>query len=366
MRDQIFFSSAFLFSMGCVIVSFLLAVALIPALRRIAPQIGLVDRPGGRKQHDGAVPLVGGVGISLAVVVTSLAVGFDWFQLWYLAVAWVALLSTGIWDDRRAVRSTVKFAIQIAVALLVVVGEAETIRRVAHTVFGSGLMWRVVAYTIALLFVVGFINAFNMVDGVDGLAGSLALTMSGAFLLVAGDGISGIDTNTLLLATVGAVCGFLIFNSRSPLQNQRHRVFLGDAGSMALGVLLAWYAIHLAGTPSLEPRGPGVVAWIVAYPVSDTVSVMLLRLVQGRHPFTPDRQHLHHLLLARGLSVNATLAVINGLSWLGIGYAFFGNALGFSGLALVATICVLMAAHFVLVLWLSRQPENEVESEVTH
>src|SRR5699024_9222092 len=153
MRDQFLLSSTFVFSMSCVIVSFFLAVALIPMLRRVAPQVGLVDRPGGRKHHDGAVPLVGGVGISLAVVVTSLAVGVVWFQVWNLAVAWVALLAFGIWDDRRAVRNAVKFAIQIAVAVLIVIGEAETIRRVAHTVIGSGPMWHVVAYTIALLFI---------------------------------------------------------------------------------------------------------------------------------------------------------------------------------------------------------------------
>lgn len=362
--SQVFSSSAFVFGASCMCASFLLSLVSIPILHHLAPQIGLLDRPGGRKQHKGAVPLVGGLGISMAVIGTLLVVGFDWFGLWYLTVSWVMLLVTGIIDDRRAVRSVVKFAVECAVATLIVVGEAESIRRVGDMVFDPGASLDVFYYLIAFFFIVGFINAFNMIDGADGLAGSLALTMTAAFLLVADMGGWPSMGGTLLLATIGAVLGFLIFNSRVLDQQGRYRVFLGDAGSMVLGVLVAWYAIRLAGTPVANPRSAGMVAWIVAYPVVDAVSVMVLRMMQGRHPFTPDRQHLHHLLLARGMSINATVAVLNGMAWLGIGYAFLGHALGFSDVVLVVSILVLMMVHFGLVYRLRGKQESRDRREV--
>lgn len=349
-----------------VCVSFALAAGCLALFRKLAPHMQLLDKPGGRKTHDGAVPLIGGLAIAVAVAVSSVAVGFDWGRFWYLALGAWTLLAVGMWDDRSAVSSTLKFVVQALVAVLVVFEEADAIRRVGYTLFGPGAQWNLLSYAIAFFFIVGFINAFNMIDGIDGLAGSLVLTMSVALLLVAGGSYSVVGVNLLLLVIIGAVCAFLVFNLWLPSRHrrQRYRVFLGDAGTMVLGLLIAWCALHIAGAPSSNPEGAGVVSWIVAYPVSDTVAVMTLRLLQGSHPFTPDRQHLHHLLLARGLSVYATLGVINLLSWIGIGYAFAGDALGLGDGVLVLSVLVLMTVHVGIVYWFARHARAQLPSHL--
>src|SRR5699024_459281 len=170
-------------SLCCVIAAFFLALVCVALLRKLAPWMGLLDEPGGRKQHDSAVPLVGGLGVSFAVAISSIAMGFDWGHFWYLVIGVCILLATGVWDDRRVVRSSFKFFIQGLVALLVVFGEAEAIRRVGFTVFGSDPQWFMLSYAIAFFFILGFINALNMSDGINGLAGLLVMIMSLALLL---------------------------------------------------------------------------------------------------------------------------------------------------------------------------------------
>lgn len=338
--------------MIALIVAFVVAVASVPVLARLAGQVNLVDQPDGRKTHHGEVPLVGGLAICAALVVAFLAGSVHWGTLWYVVLGSAVLLILGVLDDHRIVRSVWKFVVQDAVALLVVIGEAGGIEAVGHSVFGHTPWADALSLAIAWLFIAGFINAFNMVDGVDGLAGSLALSMAVAFLLVGGKGVVGANLHTMLLALIGASIGFLVFNARFPWFDHGWRVFLGDSGSMVLGLLIAWSAIHLAGTTGVARHNTGVLAWIVAYPVADTLVVMTLRVVRGRHPFTPDRLHFHHLLLARGLSVNTVVFFINAICWLGIGYAVLGHWLGLSNVTLVLSIFAMVFMHMLFALWL--------------
>jgi len=167
------------------------------------------------------------------------------------------------------------------------------------------------SYLVTALAIIGLMNAINMIDGVDGLAGTVVLLPLLMFAWVAVDsGDVRLGVEILILA--GAIVGFLVFNLRSPWRS-RARVFMGDTGGMLLGLLLAWFSIKLAGAKHL-PINPITAVWILAVPLLDMGSVMLLRMSQHKSPFHADRQHMHHVLLDAGYSTSQVVAVMAGVS----------------------------------------------------
>jgi UDP-GlcNAc:undecaprenyl-phosphate GlcNAc-1-phosphate transferase len=170
---------------------------------------------------------------------------------------------------------------------------------------------------------VGVINAMNMIDGADGLAGGLALITLLVFSgVLAAAGVLG---DTLLLPLAGAVAGFLVFNLRAPWR-ERASVFMGDAGSMLLGFALAWYAVDLASVR--HAMTPITAVWILAIPLMDTVSLMIRRMLKGVSPFTPDCEHLHHILQRAGYSHGQTVVIVHAIALLLAGVGVAGWKLG--------------------------------------
>lgn len=155
---------------------------------------------------------------------------------------------------------------------------------------------------------VGIINAFNMADGTDGLAGGLSLVAALWLTVVAllSGGYS--ETGMLLLLLTAVIMGFLCFNMRNPWR-RRAVVFMGDAGSTMLGFLLAWFAIELSqgAQPAISPIAA---VWILGLPLLDTVCIMLRRILKGRSPLAADREHLHHILLLAGYFDARTVAIL--------------------------------------------------------
>jgi UDP-GlcNAc:undecaprenyl-phosphate GlcNAc-1-phosphate transferase len=285
---------------------FLLSVVLILVMEKIAVRIGLVDVPTSRKNHDGQVPMVGAAVFAAfaisAILLQQRPSGFASFM-----IGLGSLVALGIVDDRVNLRATVKFAAQIAcVAVMILPG--KTIIWQLGGITGDGLMlpmgW---AVPMTIIAVVGLINAYNMIDGIDGLAGSLSLV--GLLWFAVAASMTG-RHEVLLLTLLVAFCviGFLLFNLR---HHWRHHaeVFLGDAGSMMLGAVLAFLAIGLSQHDG--SRLPPVVAlWICAIPVIDTASLAVRRLAAGRSPFSSDRMHLHHLMLDAGLTVGEIVTIL--------------------------------------------------------
>lgn len=324
--------------------AFLLSVLLIQLLRKHATRLGLVDQPTQRKQHEGVVPVVGGIAIFGGFLLPFLLSGGPAATPWNLVAGLAALTATGVIDDHQDMRPRVKLLCQTAAALVLIVPGNHLVQ-VAGRPFGLDLA--VVALPFTLLFLVGMINAFNMLDGLDGLAGGVALCAFAWMVLVAAlTGRTG-DMGVLLLL-VSATIGFLVFNVRHPWQ-RRAAVFMGDAGSMMLGAAVAVFTIRTTG----EGAGPVpflAVLWLMAVPAIDTLSVMVRRMAIGRSPFAADRRHLHHLLLDGGLTPGLASAVIVSLSFVlggaGLGLAAAGAPTGvyLAGLAGVA------AAHTGFVL----------------
>jgi UDP-GlcNAc:undecaprenyl-phosphate/decaprenyl-phosphate GlcNAc-1-phosphate transferase len=290
--------------------AFLLSVVATIVMVRVAPLIGLVDVPTVRKSHDGRVPLVGS-GLFLAFSIASLLLEQQPRGFGTLLVGMALIVVLGVIDDIFDLRASVKFAAQCAIAGLVVLPNGLLIRD-AGELFGDRpfllLQWAAPGTVFA---VVGLVNALNLIDGLDGLAGGVSLVALMWFAL-SSILLGGSTELPLLLVLSSSILGFLVFNFRHPWRT-RAAVFLGDGGSMMLGLALAFSAISLTQR-SGSALPPVTALWICALPVIDTLSLIFRRLAAGEDVFGGDRRHLHHLMLETGLSVNRTVLILVGAS----------------------------------------------------
>ncbi|MFA9462631.1 MraY family glycosyltransferase [Thiohalorhabdus sp. Cl-TMA] len=305
--------------------AFILALFLIHNLRRPAVRLRLVDIPGGRKAHDGEVPLVGGIGLFATFALVALLLPNELGSYRGLFFGMGILLIAGVLDDLHDIRARDKFIVQmIAAGVLVFWGDLT----VAHlgTFPGIGeLRLGPLAAPFTLLCVVGLVNAVNMLDGVDGLAGGVVLVVLAWLSLMAG--IEGYPQFIVLPAILAsAVLAFLVFNYPHPWR-PRASVFLGDSGSLLLGFAVAWFTLEL-GTHPGNTVPPITMAWILALPVFDTVILIGRRLVKGRHPMAADREHLHHIFQRARFTCRSTvylqLAISTFMGAVGVGSWLLG------------------------------------------
>jgi UDP-GlcNAc:undecaprenyl-phosphate GlcNAc-1-phosphate transferase len=283
-----------------------LSVVSVLLLSRFAFVLGVVDVPGGRKSHGGAVPLVGGLSIFFSVLAVSWLFGIA-HQAGFFLLALSFVIAVGLWDDVAEIRPRLKFAIQIIASAIMIWGAGVQLISV-----GDLLGWRplglwMFSIPMTIFAVVGVVNSVNMMDGLDGLAGSIAFVAFAWYAAVAA--ASGLDVQFQMAALFCcAICGFLLFNLRFPWQ-QRARVFLGDAGSLMIGFALGWFAIDL--TQGQNRTFPPIAAlWVLLLPLADCVSLMTRRLMGRKSPFIADSHHIHHYLLARGFTHGQTLALL--------------------------------------------------------
>lgn len=311
-------------------VALCIAMVAVPLLMRAARRTGLVDLPDARKQHHGAVPLVGGVAIFTAASL-ALFVSGAWSRIpaGFVAAAAVILL-VGLLDDARDLNAIVRFVAQAAAIAFAVVDAGHVLPDLGRLLGGSQPLTLGGGATLVTVFgIVGIVNAMNLVDGVDGLAGGIAATTLGwliaAYALLEGSGAVAPRGHELpvLGAMFGGVAGFLFFNLRRR-SRRRASVFLGDAGSLLLGFVLGWFAVGITAAPGDADMPPAAVLWLLWVPLYDTVGVMTRRLLAGRSPMAPDREHLHHLFQALGYTPRQT---VNRL----IAMNFVGGAVGVLG-----------------------------------
>ncbi len=298
------------------ILGFLLALsitaAVIPVLSRAAGSWGLLAQPGPRKNHEGPVPTIGGLAMGAAFLTAYAFTGLATNLSPLLAAAVGITLAGGVLDDRHELRSVPKFGFQVAAAALLAFSGDVLLTHLGHLMSTQLFTLGRWAIPLTIFALVGVMNAINMADGLDGLAGALALAACVNFGAAASLGGHAPEFATICIAA-GAAVGFLYFNARSPWRPQA-AVFMGDTGSLLLGLLLGWFAVRLAMAehPALAPI---TAVWILALPIGDTVTLLVRRALRGRNPFHADRQHLHHILLALGLSSNQTVATLAVLSF---------------------------------------------------
>jgi UDP-GlcNAc:undecaprenyl-phosphate GlcNAc-1-phosphate transferase len=335
----------------------LLAMVVVAILARYAPALGLVDHPGGRKDHSSPVPAVGGIALAITLLAGEWFLGDALVPPFFLGAAAI-LVVVSVWDDRRELHHVPRFAGQIAAVLVMVYGAGVVLHSVGNLSGWRPIGMSVFAVPMTVFAVVGVINAVNMIDGMDGLAGSTSL-VSLAWYGVAAT-LSGLqELAGLAWLLCGGLAGFLFFNVRTPWQ-PRARVFLGDAGSTLLGFALAWLAIDLTQGPS-RTMPPIAALWVVLLPLADTVSLMARRRARGKSPFHPDREHIHHFLQARGFTVGQSLLILVGVSALFGAVGVIGWRLGVPEPVLFWTFASLFFAyHYAIKAAWRRQPSRRL------
>jgi len=330
---------------------FLLAVVLVVWMQRIAPRLGFVDHPTARKAHEGAVPVCGGLAMFAAYVIGTCVLEPSLQAPWSFIGGLAILVAVGAVDDRLNLRPLWRLMTQGLAALVMTGLDGHAIGNFGSAFLGvqegaADPLVSALAFCVTVLFLVGLTNAFNMIDGLDGLAGGAAasalfwLALMASFL---GHG-AAVAQLFLLLAVV---LGFLTFNMRHRWR-PRALVFMGDAGSTMLGAAIAYFIIGLSS--GAQPTIPfPVLLWVCIVPMVDTLSLMARRMHAGRSPFSPDRWHLHHLLLERGLTHAAATGVIVGLSILFGAIAYVGTVFAVSDQLLAIGLLLPVAIHSLFV-----------------
>ena len=311
-----------------------LSILMVPVLMKYAARWKLVDAPDPRKSHAGLIPRVGGIGIALSAAIPALLWAQHNLALWgYLAGALLIVLS-GILDDRFNLDFRTKFLSQAAAAIIV---SASDICIYHLPLFGFDPIPVWVGHGLTVVFLLAVTNAFNLLDGLDGLAAGCAiLTLSAMGLLASG--VGGVDVVLIAVAVIGGVLGFLRYNTH-PAQ-----VFMGDAGSQFLGFTIGVLSILLI-EHTQNAWSPAIVLPILGLPIFDTAMVMALRIKQGRSPFSPDRNHIHHKLLTLGFKHHQAVAVIYAIQALMIASAWL---LRFESDALVLGVYVAICLGWVV------------------
>lgn len=333
--------------LGCALASFLTALVAIAALRPLAGVVDLIDRPKGHKAHEGEVPVIGGLAMLLGLLVGVGVTPAEYQPGFSFAAACSILIIVGLVDDRFDISPWARLPVHAAAALFALKGAGLMVTQLGDP-FGTGtvILEPVWSHALTLVLIMGAINAFNMLDGMDGLAGATALVGFGLFAFTSS--ADGLGAMTFLsLIGIGVVAAFLVFNVPA-LYNRSFRCFMGDAGSTLLGFVLAWLCIAVSQDPS-SSLGSVAVLWFVAMPIYELVWTMLRRLSRGRSPFRPDREHFHHLLQSAGFSVRGafgvyvTLCVLIGVTGLVLAEVFeVSDALMFGAFHLVGVGIVML------------------------
>ena len=284
--------------------AFFATYLLLRVMIRLAPALKLMDHPGGRKDHLGTTPVVGGLSIGLVFILALIY--FQTTGWWVDVLAVLMLLTLGVFDDIHDLSPRPKLLVQATAVLLMFYVGGLKLLTVGNLIGVGSIGTWFFAPVITVVAVIGVINAINMADGIDGHAGFISLIAFLAYAYVARESALW-EQYKLLLALTGSVAAFLTLNARSPLLKQA-KTFFGDAGSMVMGFIIAWFAVDLSQGDG-RTLSPICALWVVVLPLCDCVSLMIRRRLSGGSMFAADRHHLHHYLLMRGASVGQATMV---------------------------------------------------------
>ncbi|WP_105167348.1 UDP-N-acetylglucosamine--undecaprenyl-phosphate N-acetylglucosaminephosphotransferase [Pseudoalteromonas sp. T1lg23B] len=296
--------------------SFAMTLATIGLVRPVAIRFNLVDKPNERKKHEGNIPLIGGIAVFSSVLITaSLFFPFSKELASYLFASGLMVI-LGVMDDKHDLSVRFRVFFQVVVASLMIFSVDSYIQDLGNILFfgNINLAWFGVIFTYVA--VIGMINAFNMVDGIDGLLGSMAIiTLTAISILLFNSG----QTSLISILLVVSLVPYLIFNL-GVFGTQFKKIFMGDAGSMFIGFTVVWLLVtNTQG--EISAFRPVTALWIVAVPLMDMAAIIIRRVRKGKSPFSPDRDHLHHIFLRAGFTSRHALFVI---SLIGVVFAAVG------------------------------------------
>lgn len=331
--------------------AFLVVLFGMPSLIMVAKRKHLVDEPSeSRKLHHRSVPTVGGVMLFAATICSALVSfafsdAFGWTSVRWLGVlgASIPVFFMGLKDDIMGMAAVKKLMVHLAVGGFLVFGLDLRIDNF-DGIFGLHELPGWVSTSFSLFVYVVIVNAINLIDGIDGLAGGYGLVAMSAFGMWAhwtGD----VTSSIVAAAIVGGLAGFLVFNLHPA------KIFMGDSGSLLLGYMCYVMAVNVVQTPDANTLS-GVVRPIaamcfLAYPLVDTLRVFAIRVLLGRSPFSPDRRHIHHLLMKLGWGHRLSSSALWMYTLLFVVLALQPNAL-WAGLSVTEQFLVLLGLAFAV------------------
>lgn len=296
-----------------LIVSFVVTFGMVKLLQPLAYMVELVDKPGGRKHHDGVIPLIGGIAVFLGIFLTGYLFLEQPTFIRMFMVGGGLMVFLGAIDDRYDISPRLRFVGQCLIAGIFVYGLDIYLENFGNLLGMGEIHVGWFGYILAVLSLVGVVNAFNMLDGIDGLVGSLALvSFVGLSFLFASSGYANLAMLSSLF--IGAIAAFLIFNIwGKPNKSRRlNKIFMGDAGSMFVGLSIGVLLISGSQMPS-PAFSPCAAIWFVLLPMTDMFTLMYRRVRRGKSPLSPDRTHIHHILIRAGFKPWQALNILVGI-----------------------------------------------------
>ncbi len=349
--DNILLSSA---------LAFLITFFAIPPIIKVAKDKKLFDEPDERKVHKSVIPTLGGLGIFAGFIIATL-LGVPAHisnELQYFLAAAMVIFFLGIKDDILVLSATKKFIGQLIAAGIIIKFGGIQINNL-HGFLGINQIPHFSSYILTAFTIIVVTNSFNLIDGVDGLAGSLGLLTSsifGIYFFITGEEMYSV----IALSLAGSLVAFLIYNF-SPA-----KIFMGDTGSLLIGLLNSIFAIKfisIAANPLVSMpllSSPAIAFAILIVPLFDTLRVFSLRIINRRSPFSPDRNHIHHFLLDLGLSQRmiTVVCVTANLVFIGLAYVLRSQ-----GTTMVIGALATAAILFVTVIYYSRPRSRYVHPQ---
>ncbi len=335
-----------------ILLAFVTALAItwyyIPKVITVVRQRHLEDKPGRHKIHKNDIPTLGGIGIFAGFLIGFL-LGVDGYMpdLSYFAAAAMFLFFVGIKDDLVYLHPTKKLGGEV-VSILVVFFFTDVRFSHLHGFLGATDISMSTSFFVTILVMLIIINAFNLIDGIDGLASSVGIVATlafGLYFYLSGD----LAFTVMAAALLGALIAFLRFN----LSDGPNKIFMGDSGSLLIGFTMAVFAIRFNeidanGTPFINFKSaPSVSIAILIIPLYDTLRVIILRLINHQNLFTADNRHLHHLMLRAGFNHRWATTYISLFNIFLIVVAFLLDHIGIFLLGLVLLALCLLAT-FIL------------------
>lgn len=290
--------------LAAAVTSFVICFLIIPVIIKYSLEKNLVDIPGRRKIHKKITPSMGGIAIFIGFVVSAL-IWMDisqWKEMRFVLIALFIVFFIGVRDDLVPLRPFMKLLGQLMAAVVLIVLFDLRLKSF-YGLLGIYDIPLIISYAITLFTIIVITNSFNLIDGLDGLAGTIAgiaLLAFGVSFYLAGDIVFAV----LSFSMLGAVIAFLFFNW------DPSEIFMGDTGALVIGMTLAISAIHFIDLQySLPVDSPykftaaisGAVCFIII-PLADTLRIFILRIIRKQSPFTPDKSHIHHNIMRLGFS----------------------------------------------------------------
>ncbi|MES2446430.1 MAG: MraY family glycosyltransferase [Bacteroidota bacterium] len=342
-----FFQNYIIYYIGIVGLAFLLVITVIPSIIFTAIKYRLFDNADGyRKSHRIHISRLGGVAIFCSFTITTLlfAAMVDYKQANFLITSSIILFALGLKDDLYGLNPLTKFLLQIVVASILVV--AGNFRLTSF--YGVFYLWDVAPLwggLFSILVIIFVNNAYNLIDGVDGLAGTLGAISTlcfGVFFAIA----DAYPYAFIAFAMFGAILGFLVFNYHPA------KIFMGDTGSLIIGLVCGVLAIKfininkIGNTP--DPNfysAPGIAVAVIIVPVFDSLRIFFIRVMHKMPPFKGDRNHIHHRLQQLGFTTNQIVVALSFFSGVMITLSLFMQHWGnFAVISVIICICVVLNA----------------------